>query len=210
MKHTIQFRKVSILVAEITFLVAMVIFAPTEIFSQENDSQITVKTWSRENTIVTSRSRLIKLSDEMDEYDYYFVSRSGSKTYKLQFNRVVTRTPLRKAINCWRVSLTKVVKKARVRKNIEGPNLLFTDGPGVGDTFSKENAASYFCELPAPNRPFDDNLYPLETRRTFLIDRFSLSLETLRSHYDSKSGKLNLLELKLLLKNLRKNRVRPA
>src|SRR4030095_7440218 len=143
-----------------------------------------VKTWSSGDDRISPGSYHLTLNEEVAEYEIRVENASKTRLYRLELTRGFTKTPLRKSINCWLVSLKEIIKNEKFAGNYVGSEMLTVEGPGVADSFSKEDWASSLCAVDPPKQLFDDHFYPMKMRRTFLIEKFALIVEVSDYAYD--------------------------
>ncbi|HKP68662.1 MAG TPA: hypothetical protein VJV05_05220 [Pyrinomonadaceae bacterium] len=165
------------------------------------NNQVEIKTWMIGEDRVSPRTINLHLDNTVNEYEAQIETVSRKRRFRLQLARGFTKTPLRSNINCWFVSLRELVRNDKAGGDFVGHELLAVEGPGIGDSFSKEDRAGTLCPTEPPKRPFDDSLYPMKMRRTFLIEKFKLTVEVTDFSYNPTTNRLEKLSLSIAVRN---------
>ncbi|HSS22461.1 MAG TPA: hypothetical protein VLL54_20490 [Pyrinomonadaceae bacterium] len=160
-----------------------------------------MKTWKTGDGKITEKVLNVSLRTEPQ---YKFVlddPTDPEKHYELRFIARSEHTLRTRSLPCWSADFRELTKDKASGGNFVGFHLLSTEGPGVGDYFSRKEWAAHFCPIEEPNEVLDGHFYPIRTERRFLIEGFLVAFKVVDYRYDETKARLKNLDLVIEFRN---------
>ena len=160
---------------------------------------VTVSSWMTGNGTISEKLIELTLNPDIKEYRIEATNDSKTKPYEIRLTRTLSSTALRRRIPCWIITMSELTTESKSGGQIVGENLL--SGPGGGDEILKGDFADMLCYIEPPSKPLESNFFPFTFERTFLIEKFQVSVRVTDYMVDKTSGALSRVDLRLELKN---------
>lgn len=173
--------------------------------NSQSDDSVSVKSWKVGDSRVTEQVLALSLKKNLTEYEFDVYDTTKQKHFRLRLWQTYVNTIRKQGLPCWAAVFKEVVKGTKSEGNLIGYDLLSVEGPGVGDSFPRENWAPFLCPVEKPSQVFDGQLYPITAERKFSIEKFFLIFQVTDYQLDEKENRLNKLNLRIEFKNQEQN-----